>query len=190
MFCEKPLFIVNKSVTKIRILGINPILYVLKQLFGQTNISLFLLYFFTILDLLTWSSTNTSCYYFFGLLFTKCCSLDFSYHILVVCCWPVYSHWSYQYSLILKLVLRCVRNFSVGSIQTVHTDLFPPQVCGRSWWECWLDVQTCWLQLIYLLDIKYPSSSSLNPYFVGCWLVCIIFIGSAFIDTETFPWVC
>ena len=111
MFCEQPLFIVNKSVTKIRILGINPILYVLKQLFGQTNISLFLLYFFTILDLLTWSSTNTSCYYFFGLLFTKCCSLDFSYHILVVCCWPVYSHWSYQYSLIRHLYSGVLETF-------------------------------------------------------------------------------
>ena len=44
------------------------------------------------------------------------------------------SYLLYQRSLILKLVLGCVRKFSMGHIQTVHTDLLQPQVCGRSWW--------------------------------------------------------
>ena len=38
-----------------------------------------------------------------------------------------------HYSLILKLVLRCDCKLSVGCIQTGHTYLLPPQVCGRSW---------------------------------------------------------
>ena len=41
------------------------------------------------------------------------------------------------------------------------------------------------LQLIALLDLKYPSSSLLKPSFVDFWLVCIIFIGSEFIGPET-----
>ena len=41
-----------------------------------------------------------------------------------------------------------------------------------------------------LLDIKYPSSSLFNNYFVDCRLLCIVFIVSVFIDPETFPWVC
>ena len=42
---------------------------------------------------------------------------------------------------------------------------------------------------VILIYIKYPSSSWFETYFVDCLLVCIIFIVSAFIDTETFPWV-
>ena len=37
---------------------------------------------------------------------------------------------------------------------------------------------------------KSPSSSQFMPYFVYFWLVCIIFIISAFIDPETCPQVC
>ena len=37
--------------------------------------------------------------------------------------------------------------------------------------------------------LKSPSRSSFKPYFVNFWHVCIIFIGSAYIDTEIFPWV-
>ena len=37
-------------------------------------------------------------------------------------------------------------------------DLLPPQVYGRSWRGCWLDVQTCLYQLIALLDIDSPSN--------------------------------
>ena len=39
-------------------------------------------------------------------------------------------------SLIMENFLRCVRNFSVGLIQTRHMDLLPPHVCRRSWWGC------------------------------------------------------
>ena len=103
---------------------------------------------------------------------------SFSYHPCVVYCWPVCSHWLNHCSLVLKLVPRCVRKFPVGSIQTWHAYLLPPLVCGRLWKGWRLVVHTCLLQLISLLDIKSPSSSSLNPYSVGFWLVCIIFIGS------------
>ena len=91
--------------------------------------------------------------------------------------------------MILKLVLRCVRKLSVGCIQTGYTELLPLQVCKRLWQGLRLGFQTCSLQLIYLLDLKYPSSSPFKPYFVGFLFVCIIFIGSEFIDPETFPWV-
>ena len=91
--------------------------------------------------------------------------------------------------MILKLVLRCDWKLSVGRIQTGHTNLLPPQVCGRSWRECRLGVHTCLLQLIALLDIKHPSNYSFEHSFVYYWLVCIIFIGLAFIDTETCPQV-
>ena len=38
-----------------------------------------------------------------------------------------------QRPLIMKLVLACVSKFSVGRIQTGHTDLFHLQVCGMLW---------------------------------------------------------
>ena len=38
-----------------------------------------------------------------------------------------------------------------------------------------------------VIDIKYPSSSYFNPFFVDCWPVCIIAIGSVFINPETWP---
>ena len=41
-----------------------------------------------------------------------------------------------QISLILKLVLGCVRKFSVGRIQTGHNNLLPPQIFGRLCWGC------------------------------------------------------
>ena len=43
--------------------------------------------------------------------------------------------------------------------------------------------------ILCVLDLKSPSSYSSMPYFFDCWLVCIIFIGLLFIDTETCPWV-
>ena len=46
------------------------------------------------------------------------------------------------------------------------------------------------VSIFSFLGIKYPSSSLLKPYFVGCWLVFIMCIGSAVIDTENFPQVC
>ena len=37
--------------------------------------------------------------------------------------------------------------------------------------------------------LKYPPRSLFNTFLVDCWLVCIMFIGSKFIDPETCPWV-
>ena len=115
---------------------------------------------------------------------------SFSCHICTVGCWPVVSHWPYQILLILKLVLGCDCKLYVDRTQTRHMDFLPPQICGRSWKGCWLSVQACLLQLIALLDIKSPSSSSFKTYFSCFWIVCIIFIGSEFIDPETCPWLC
>ena len=115
---------------------------------------------------------------------------DFSYHLCVVDCWHVCSHWLYQHSLIQKRFLGCVRKLSVSRIQTGYMDLLPPKVCQSSWQGFWLGIQTCLVQLIAFLYIKYQSISLFRPYFVDCWLVCIIFIVSVFIDTETFPGVC
>ena len=82
----------------------------------------------------------------------------------------------------------CTKLF-VGNIQTVHMDLLPPHVCGRSWWGCRLGVQTCSHQFISLLGLKYPSSYFLKPSFVDCWLVFIEFTVLAFIYPETCPQV-
>ena len=116
--------------------------------------------------------------------------LSFSYHLCVIDCLPVCSNESDQRSFILKLFLGCVRIFYVGRIQNGHTDLLPPQVCGRVWQGCRLGVQNCLLRLIALLDIKSPPCYLFKPSFGGCWIVCIIFIGSAFIDNKTCPRVC
>ena len=67
--------------------------------------------------------------------------------------------------------------------------LLPPHVCGRLWRWCRLSVQTCLLQLIYHLDLNFPSSYLCQPYFVDCWILRIIFIGSEFIYPEPCPWV-
>ena len=53
-----------------------------------------------------------------------------------------------QSLLILKLVLGCDCKLSVVCIQTRHTDLMPPQVCGRSWRGCRLCGFTYHHQLI------------------------------------------
>ena len=77
----------------------------------------------------------------------------------------------------------------VGCIQNRNLFFLPPHVCGRFWQWCRLSVQTCLLQLIYPLDLNFPSSYLCHPYFVDCWLLRIIFIGSGFIYPEPFPWV-
>ena len=43
-------------------------------------------------------------------------------------------------------------------IQNGYMDFLPLQVCERSWKFCRLSVQTCLLQFISFLDLKYPSS--------------------------------
>ena len=78
----------------------------------------------------------------------------------------------------------------MGCIQFKHKHFFPPQVFGWSWWGCRLGSQTCSLQLIYFLDLKYSSRSLFEPFFVGCWLVWIISSISALIYTKTFSPVC
>ena len=92
--------------------------------------------------------------------------------------------------MILKVVFGCVRKLSMGCIQTGHTYFLPPHVCGSLWQGCRLVVHTCPLQLIGFLDLKYPSNYLFKPSFVGCRLICIIFIGSESIYTETFTQVC
>ena len=115
---------------------------------------------------------------------------SFSYHIFIVDFWPVCFHWSDQLLLILKLSLGCDYKFSVGHIQTGHIYFLTPQVCGSLCRGCRLCVYTCLLQLIDLLYLKSPSSSSFKPSFVYCWLLCIIFIASVLIFPETCPRVC
>ena len=112
---------------------------------------------------------------------------SFSYHIFGVDFWPVCLHWSDQRSLILKSFLRYDYKLSMGQIQTRHTNFLPLHVCGRLWRGCRFGVQNCLIQLIAFRDLKYPSSSSFKPNLVDFRLVCIIFIGSEFIDPETCP---
>ena len=78
---------------------------------------------------------------------------------------------------------------SVVRIQSVHTYFLTLHVCGMSWQGFWLNVQNFSLQLIALLDIKSPASYFSNTSFVDHWLVCIIFIVSAFIDPKNYSWV-
>ena len=113
----------------------------------------------TVLDLSNYSSTDTNYSYSFDWLFSNYCSLEFFYSLYGVGCWPICLYWSSQHPLILKLVLECSLNVSVGHIKTIHTAFLLPQVCVRLWRGCWVFFQTCSLQLIALLDMKYPSSS-------------------------------
>ena len=109
---------------------------------------------------------------------------SFSNHLCTINCWLFCSNWSGQRSLILKLVLGWVSKLSVGLIQTGHMDFLPIQVFPRSWQGCQLGDQTCLLQFNAFLDLKYPSIYLFKSSFG------IIFIGSAFINPETFPQVC
>ena len=140
-------------------------------------------YFYIVFDYSWFIKLKLKCFklLFFPIIYSSSIVLwSFIYHICVVYCWPFCYHWLDQCSFILKLPLGCYWKISVGHIQIGYTDLFPPQVCGRSVREFRLDVQTFLLQLIAFLDIKYPSSSSFKPSFVDCWLMCIIFIGPVF----------
>ena len=78
----------------------------------------------------------------------------------------------------------------MGIIQTGHTELLPPQVCGKSCREFRLGVQTCPLQLVSFIDIINPSRYSFKPSCIDFLVGCIIFIVLAFIDPKTFPWLC
>ena len=144
---------------------ITAILYVIKILLYLNNHQLSLLYFWLFLMFRTSVQpvqviiSSLIYYYSITVLWS------FSCNICVVDFWPVFLNGPDECSLILKLVLGCVRKLSVVCIQTIHIDFLPPQVYGRLWRGFQLGVQTCSLQLIDFHDIKYPSSSSFNTYF-------------------------
>ena len=50
--------------------------------------------------------------------------------------------------------------------------------------------QVLFFYVLTFLDLKYTSNYSFKNCFADCWLVCIIFIGSTFIDPESCPQVC
>ena len=63
----------------------------------------------------------------------------------------------------------------MGRIQTGYMDFLPLQVCERSWKFCRLSVQTCLLQFISFLDLKYPSSYLFKTFFVDFDL-CVSYV--------------
>ena len=97
---------------------------------------------------------------------------SFSYHICVIDFWPVFLHWSYQISLILKLVLGCVSKFSVVCIQTIHTDFLSLQV-----------VESCIVVLVGFSDLfasiycfdwsKISFELFVQAFF--CWLLTCVY---------------
>ena len=144
---------------------ITSIVLVIKRSFDQTNLQLFLHYFWLLLNV--WTTVQpfqvliiSMMYYFPSIVLW-----GFIFHLYIVDYWDVCLPESDQRLLILKLVLRFVRKLSVGCIQTGHTSLFPPQVCGRFWWGCRLGVHNCAHKLIAFIDLKYFSSYFLNPSF-------------------------
>ena len=116
--------------------------------------------------------------------------------------------WIYRFifsSLIVDLFVWIHRfrvnwswNLSYGVIANFLWDLYKPYI--RIWFPrmfvegcnggCNLGVRTCLHQLISLVHVRSSSDYSFGNSFVYCWLVCIIFILSAFIDPETCSWVC
>ena len=68
-------------------------------------------------------------------------------------------YWVYYISVIWlkKLFPLCVRKFSVGRIQTRHTDLLPPQVFGKSWLGCQFCDFTCNHKFIDWLQVNNPK---------------------------------
>ena len=142
-----------------------------------------------------WLKTKDFFYFFQGLFSSihsilKYCSLEF-YFSLLHCLFLtglfalIGSEFIYP-----ETFPRVCCKLSVGHIQIGHTDLFPPQVCGRLWRWCRFGVQKFSYQFIAFPDLKYPSSSSFKPYFVYCWPVFISYTVSAFIGHKTCPWLC
>ena len=86
-----------------------------------------------------------------------------------------------QCSLILELVLGCVRTFSVGCIQTRHTEMLPAQVFVRLWWVCLF----LWFHLSS--SIHWLSSRQLLNFDNFWWIVGDWFIN--FIEDCSFWWV-
>ena len=90
--------------------------------------------------------------------------------------------WSWNFSL------GVIENFLWAVSKSYIRIFFPPQIFGKSWQGCRLGIQTCLLQLIALIYLESTSSYLLKTSFVDFWLVCILFIGPAFIDPEIFYW--
>ena len=109
---------------------------------------------------------------------------SFSFNLNYVYCLLVFSCLLYQSSLIMILVPGCYCKLYVGHTQSWHTYLLPLQAWGRTWWCFRLGVHFCWRQLIFFLDLKYPSISSPNTSFFDCWPVYFEFTGSVIIDLE------
>ena len=95
---------------------------------------------------------------------------SFRFYWNIVGCWIVFLHWSYQRFLTLNFFLVCVRELTVGRIQTGDT-CFSLQDWGRLWQGYKLGDHNCSHQLTVLIEIKYPLGSSEKTSFVGCWLV-------------------
>ena len=92
--------------------------------------------------------------------------------------------------MILKIVFGCVLNLPVGCIKIRHTDLLLLQDCGRLWRGYRLGVYNCSHQLIALIDLKLLQVLCKIFIFVDCWILFIVFNGSAFIGTATCIGVC
>ena len=139
-------------------------------------------------EILFFKGSFLSRFLFFSVLqssFLRVFSVDLS----VIYCWIFCSWWSYQNSSILIIILGCDRILYVGHIQYVHTYLLPLKSGVISWQGYQLGSNTCWHQLTYFIDLKYPSSSSYKTSFVDFRPVYVLLTGSAFIDTDTYPWM-
>ena len=84
------------------------------------------------------------------LYFNLFCS--FSFDLIIIDCWLVFSCWLYQSLLITILVLVYDFKLYVICIQTGHRDLLPSNFCGMPWQGCRLGVTSCWHKYIVLID--------------------------------------
>ena len=122
-------------------------------------------------------------------LFIKYCSFKF--------------YWSYLRRWLLTYLFALIGSAFIDSetcpclwLKIVHGPYLnrtyrfaSPQVRGISLIWFLYDVQNCLLQVIALIGLEVSSSHLLKPSYVYFWLVCIMFIGSYLIDTETCPCV-
>ena len=161
---------------------ITAILYVLKQSFDQTNLLLFLHWFWLFIIYRTTVQPIKVFLIYFIIYSSSIVLWSFSYNNCVVDCWHICFNWSDQSSLILKLVLGCDWNFMWAESKPYIWICLPRRFvegCGENFS----------IQLVALLDLKYLSSYLFKTCFVNCWLVRITFIGSEFIYPKTCPWV-
>ena len=62
---------------------------------------------------------------------------------------------------------------SLGRLQTGHTYLLPPQVCGRLWLGWRLGVHTCSLQIDFFAWYKISFKFFVQAFF--CWLLTCVY---------------